>query len=73
MAQPGEYEGCIKACSDNAAIDCGSPSTSLKSRCDLGEIYDRRAWLFERPPKPKPGNLFPGVELSQLFIALSGV
>lgn len=72
MAQPGEYEGCIKTCSDDAAIDCRRSSTSLKARCDFGEIYDRQAWLFERPPKSKPSNLFPGVELSQLFFALSG-
>ena len=51
VAQTCKHEGCIKTCGDNAAIDCGGSSTSLKARFDFGEIDDRQAWLFERPPK----------------------
>ena len=72
VAQSGKHEGCIKTCGDNAAIDCGRSSTSLKARLDFGEIDDRQTWLFERPSKSKPSNFFPGVELSQLLFALSG-
>ncbi len=72
VTQTGKHEGCIKTCGDNTAIDCGGSSTSLKARFDFGEIDDRQAWLFERPPKPKPSNFFPGVELSQLLFALRG-
>ena len=32
VTQSGKHEGCIKTCGDNAAIDCGGSSTSLKAR-----------------------------------------
>ena len=68
----GRQQHCIKTCGDNTAIDCGGSSTSLTAKFDFGEIDNRQARLFERPPKPKPSNFFPGVELSQLLFALSG-